>query len=119
MSERNKATPEGRELGKRLAKFCDDAEPDARLRMPELPPRCASCAFREGQHVASGSPETQMDALKCVIEGIQFLCHEPAREGMVCCGWAMMMLARKESDKLGTAPWPFSHGDDAATEGSG
>lgn len=119
MSERNKATPEGWALGVTLARFCDEAEPSARLKEPTLPPRCNSCAFRAGPHVANGSPETQMDALKCVIEGVEFQCHQPDRVGHPCSGWAMMMLARKESDKLGTAPWPFSYGDDAANEGSG
>jgi hypothetical protein len=32
--------------------------------------------------------------LKCVIERREFQCHEPAREGEPCSGWAMMMLAR-------------------------
>lgn len=105
--ERNRPTPEGRQLGRKLAQWCDDAEPAARLRMPELPPRCASCAFREGRHVANGSPTTQMDALKCVIEGVEFHCHEPYREGHLCSGWAMMMLAKDEPD-FGKCPWPFS-----------
>src|SRR6476646_3950414 len=73
---RNYTSDEGRTLGKIAAKWCDDAEPKARLRMPELPPRCASCAFREGQHLANGSPATQMDALNCVMEGVEFYCHD-------------------------------------------
>jgi hypothetical protein len=104
---RNRATPGGQRLGAKLAKFCDDAEPAARLRFPELPPRCNSCAFRAGSHVANGSPETQMDALKCVIEGHEFYCHEPSREGALCMGWAMMMLA-KDEPSFGKVPWDFS-----------
>lgn len=119
MAERNKPTPEGRALGVNLAMFCDHAEPDARLKVPELPPRCNSCAFRQGDHVANGSPETQMDALKCVIEGVEFQCHQPDRVGLPCSGWLMMMLARKETDKLGVAPWPFSHEIEPKPEGSG
>lgn len=67
MTDRNHTTPEGFELGRNLARMADDAEPKARLRMPELQPRCQSCAFRAGPHIASGSPFTQMDAMKCVI----------------------------------------------------
>jgi hypothetical protein len=104
---RNRATAEGRSLGFHLARFCDDAEPKARLRMPELPPRCNSCAFRAGPHVANGSPETQMDALKCVMEGREFYCHEPARGEQLCSGWAMFMLA-KDSAEFVNLPWPFS-----------
>jgi len=102
---RNRANAEGRELGFHLARFCDQAEPKARLKLPELPPRCSSCAFREGPHVASGSPTTTMDALKCVIEGVEFYCHEPTRDGSLCSGWSMMMLAKDEAN-FGTAPWP-------------
>jgi hypothetical protein len=90
---RNRTTPEGQELGKCLARFADEAEPRARLKAPELPPRCQSCAFREGHHVANGSPETQMDALKCLLERVEFHCHQPDREGHLCSGWAMIMLA--------------------------
>lgn len=104
---RNRPTPEGAELGKHLARFCDEAEPAARLRVPDLPPRCNSCAFRAGPHTASGSPQTQMDALKCVMQGNEFLCHEPAREGHLCSGWAMMMLA-KDSPDFVEVSWPFS-----------
>lgn len=114
---RNHTTPEGAELGKHLARFCDEAEPKARLRMPELPPRCNSCAFRAGPHVASGSPQTQMDALKCIMEGIEFQCHEPAREGHLCSGWAMMMLA-KDGPDFTNLPWSFSDEPDADTSGA-
>jgi len=109
MAIRNYTTAEGRELGKNMAKFCDEAEPKARLKYPELPPRCNSCAFRTGPHLANGSPFTQMDAMKCAMEGVPFYCHEPAREGAVCMGWAMMMLS-KESPDFTTCPWDFSGG---------
>lgn len=107
MAVRNRPTDEGTKLGKMMAKFCDDAEPKARLRLPELPPRCNSCAFRAGPHVASGSPETQMDVLKCVMEGVEFHCHEPARTGHICSGWAMMMLS-KDGPDFAEVVWPFS-----------
>jgi hypothetical protein len=103
---RNRPTPEGQELGEHLARLCDDAEPKARLRMPDLPPRCNSCAFRKGVHLANGSPETQMDALKCIMEGREFHCHEPAREGHLCSGWAMFMLAKDDADFI-EAPWDW------------
>lgn len=110
---RNRPTPEGQKLGKTIAKWCDDAEPKARLRMPELPPRCSSCACREGPHTANGSPETQMDFLKCITEGHEFYCHEPARAGQLCSGWAMFMLAKDAAD-FGKVPWQFSDEPQAA-----
>lgn len=111
---RNFTSPEGHVAGEHLARFCDEAEPKARLRLPDLPPRCASCAFRAGKHLASGSPATQMDALKCVMEGVEFRCHDIHREGAVCSGWAMMMLATDSPDFI-KAPWEFSGGADEAT----
>lgn len=103
---RNHKTPEGAEIGVKIAKFCDEAEPVARLKVPELLPRCNSCALRAGPHLANASPYTQMDLLKCLIEGHEFYCHEPAREGHLCSGWAMMMLA-KTDDKFCDVPWDF------------
>ena len=117
MSERNHTTPEGRELGAQMAKWCDDAEPAARLRMPELPPRCSSCAFRAGPHLANGSPLTLMDALKCLVEGHEFQCHDVHREGSPCSGWAMFMLANDRAD-FGVAPWDFTSGVDEPASGA-
>jgi hypothetical protein len=111
MITRNTPSLEGAELGRHLGRFCDEAEPQARLRVPELPPRCSSCAFREGPHLASTSPATQMDAMKCVLEGKEFFCHQHDRPDHLCSGWAMMMLA-KGTPKFTTVPWDFSSGTD-------
>jgi len=110
---RNRPSPEGEALGREMARLCDTAEPEARLKEPSLPPRCASCAFRHGRHLANRSAATQMDAVKCLIEGVEFQCHEPARKGQPCSGWAMMMLAGERTE-LGSAPWPFSDDEAAA-----
>jgi hypothetical protein len=104
---RNRTTPEGAALGKELARMCDEAEPQARLRVPELPPRCQSCAFRAGPHIANGSPQTVMDALKCVMEGREFYCHQPDRVEQLCSGWAMFMLSKDAADFC-TAPWDYA-----------
>lgn len=105
----NFTSPEGHELGKKLAAWCDDAEPGARLVEPSIPPRCASCAFRAGIHLANGSPATQMDALKSVIEQTPFECHDVHRTGDLCSGWLMMTLAHGNSEP-GKAPWDFIGG---------
>lgn len=111
MTIRNTRSPEGATLWQIMAKWCDDAEPKARLRMPELPPRCNSCALRAGIHIANQSPATQMDVLKCIIEGVEFHCHEPAREGHLCSGWSMFMLAKDDAE-FGAVPWDFLGGAD-------
>lgn len=109
MAVRNKITPEGQELGKKMAAWCDTAEPAARLQSPDLPPRCASCAFRAGEHLANGSPQTQMDALKCVIEAEPFYCHDVHRADHICSGWVMMQLAHGKQEPR-KAPWDYSGG---------
>src|SRR3954471_18569685 len=103
---RNYRSPEGEELGEHLARLCDQAEPEARLKIPELLPRCSSCALRAGRHIANGSPGTLLDVLKCVLEGVPFYCHEPAREGDLCSGWTMLMLTTEEEERV-EVPWPF------------
>lgn len=112
MSVRNATTEEGHALGRELARLCDVAEPAARLKVPELLPRCYSCAFREGGHLANGSPATQMDALKCVVEHVPFYCHQHDRKDHLCSGWSMMVLAQADDAPRGAAPWPFCEGED-------
>jgi hypothetical protein len=95
----NVATPEGRELGEHLARFCDQelrGKPDN---------RCSTCAFRCGDHVANGSPKTLLDALKAALERTPFWCHEADR---ACAGWAAL-CARKGTEL--SVPWDFSVGE--------
>lgn len=103
---RNYRTPQGAELGRHLARLTDDAEPKARLRVPEIPPRCSSCALRTGPHLANQSPATLLDVTKCVMENTPFFCHQPHREGELCSGWAMLMLAKTDERPI-TMPWEF------------
>jgi hypothetical protein len=110
---RNFTSPEGHALGEKMAQWCDDAEPMARLIEPAIPPRCMSCAFRKGAHLANGSPATQMAALKCVIEHEPFYCHDVHRQGQLCSGYVMMRLADDDA-KPGQVPWDFIEGADEA-----
>ncbi len=96
----NAITDEGRELGKHLARFCDQ-ELDGKR-----DDRCDTCAFRSGDHIANGSPETLMSALKCAMEGEPFWCHEHDR---ACAGWAAMRFPK---DRLRSAPWEHIGGTD-------
>jgi hypothetical protein len=99
----NVATPEGRELGAILARFCDQEAKKA-----GRDGRCGTCAFRAGDHVANGSAETLMSALKCAMEREPFWCHEHDRP---CAGWALM---RADSGNETVVPWPHIPGADAA-----
>jgi hypothetical protein len=95
-------------LGKHMARLCDVAEPDARLKMPKLLPRCHSCAFKAGEHLPNNQATTLMDAIKCVMEGHEFYCHQKDRKGCLCSGWAMMMLAKSKPDFVEKVDWDFS-----------
>lgn len=95
---RNVRTPEGADLGRHMARLCDVAEPIARLKEPLIPPRCASCALRAGNHHPNGSPATLWAVLDCLDTGQEFSCHEPARDGQPCSGWMFFFLAYNEKD---------------------
>ena len=104
---RNVATPQGSELGDQLARLCDNAEKEVRKRHPEIPERCASCAFRQGGHLPNNSPFTLMDALKCLMERVPFECHETNRNGDLCAGFAILTITTPDAEPI-EAPWPFS-----------
>ena len=96
----NRTTPEGRELGCHMARLCDAELAGKR------DDRCRTCAFRSGDHLANGSPETLMSALKSAAEGTPFWCHEHDR---ACAGWAAMRAPKGEEREM---PWKHPEGDD-------
>lgn len=97
----NLVTNEGRELGAELARLCDvEASRQGR------DGRCATCAFRVGDHLANGSPETLMGALKCVVEREPFWCHE---HDQPCAGWLLM---RSPAGQIINVPWDHVDGAD-------
>jgi len=77
----NEPTRDGYELGYQLARFYEGSKLQ--------PERCRTCAFRVGTY-ANGSPQTTMDALKCVVEGVPFNCHE---ESKLCAGYIALRAA--------------------------
>lgn len=96
----NRVTEEGRELGRQLARLCDGELAGRR------DDRCRSCAFRAGDHLANGSPETLMTALKCAMERTPFWCHEVDRP---CAGWVAMQTLKGEEIAV---PWDCVEGGD-------
>lgn len=114
-SQRNRVTPEGRALGEQMVRMtaptigCLEAE-------GEEDNRCKSCAFRVGT-VPNGCPQTQLDALKAVVEDVPFLCHQADRKGDVCFGWYAARVAINRAEKAGRpkfkveCPWEFSPPD--------
>jgi len=105
--DQSRITPLGKELGaqiarmteKVIAQLANEGEPDD---------RCGTCAFRLGT-VPNGCPQTLMDAVKAVMEGVTFLCHnDPARE-TVCHGYYAARVAMK--GETVQCPWSFSEPD--------
>lgn len=113
--DHKRVSPEGKSIGEQMARMSDKAiatlvnegEPDE---------RCVSCAFRLGT-VPNGCAQTQMDAVKAVIEDVPFLCHQADRKGWPCHGWyaARVALSRAERVKgkfeTTVCPWEFSPPD--------
>ena len=97
---KNIATEEGCALGKEMARLCDGQFAG------KADPRCQTCAFRHGDHLANGSAETLMSALKCAMEGTPFYCHEHEK---ACAGWSAMCFP---ADKRVEAPWEHVEGVD-------
>lgn len=107
---RNVRTPEGIQLGANHVRLLGK-------KFREDDDRCRSCAFRLGT-LPNGSPTTQMDILKCVMEGVPFHCH--SHDGgygadKLCHGYVM---AREGigGERPGLCPWSFS--DEITPEGT-
>ena len=75
-------SPEGRAMGEQLVRV---TEPRINALAAEGEPdeRCKSCAFTSGT-VPNGCLQTQMDALKAVVEKVPFNCHQHDRKGHGC-----------------------------------
>lgn len=88
----NLPSPEGRALGREIARMAD-----AEMLKPEaVGARCPTCACRHGTF-ANGCAVTLMSFLKCTIERSPFICHEDDKP---CRGWLAM-----RADQPGIAPW--------------
>lgn len=108
----HRVSPVGQAAGAQLVRLVEPAI--ARLAAEGEPDeRCKSCAFRAGT-VPNGCAQTMMDALKCVIEDVPFLCHvNTYRDGSpkICHGWFAAAWARGDAP-AGKAPWHFSPPDE-------
>jgi hypothetical protein len=109
--QHNRVSPEGKNLGKQLARLCDrQAEQFIVDGEWEKDERCDSCAFRHGT-VPNGCLQTQLDALKSVLEHEPFFCHvEQPKGSHVCSGWFASVQAVKNKPKV-ICPWPYSPPD--------
>lgn len=91
----NLPTPQGRELGTELARLSAAEIARAAEEYPELPKPCNECAFVAGT-VPNGCLPTVANALKCAIEGDEFLCHKGTAD-RPCAGWLATRIAAHRS----------------------
>ena len=114
-NDHKRVTPEGRAAGEQLVRMTEPAIA-ALVAQCEPDERCKTCAFRLGT-VPNGCMQTQLDAIKCLIEGVQFSCHQAGREGWPCHGYyAASVALREATERTGLAlpakcPWEFSPPD--------
>lgn len=115
--DHSRVSPEGRAMGAQLSRLADRSCA-ALAQQGEVDERCKSCAFRVDT-VPNGCLQTQMDALKAVVENVPFLCHQNDRTGSVCHGWfaAEVAIVRAEQARgqrrpAITVPWDFSPPDE-------
>lgn len=115
--DHSRVSPEGRAMGAQLARLADRSCA-ALAQQGEADDRCKSCAFRAGT-VPNGCLQTQMDALKAVVENVPFHCHQHDRKGSVCHGWFAAQVAITHAERMRgqrrpaiTIPWDFSPPDE-------
>lgn len=114
--DRSRVTPRGRAMGEQLVRkikpviehLVDAGEPDE---------RCKSCAFRAGT-VPNGCLQTQLDALKAVLEQTPFACHAAHHKDgtpKLCAGWLASQWGAIDKPVV-PCPWDFSPPDEVATQ---
>lgn len=119
--DHKRVSPEGKRAGAHLVRIvepwvqhlAEQGEPDE---------RCKSCAFRLGT-VPNGCLQTQLDALKAVVEGVPFLCHQADRERSPCHGWFAGRVAMRDAEQRKgplqvSCPWEFSPPDEETRDGA-
>lgn len=118
MSQQDRVTPEGKALGETMARLAGKAIAHQKQQFPKMKEPCVTCAFRVGT-IPNGCPQTQLDALKCVVEGVPFMCHHGTKDAQgnfneFCAGWfaAYAAVSARGGLKM-EIPWDFSPPDEA------
>jgi hypothetical protein len=116
MSQRDRVTPEGQALGKQMARLAAKAIAEQKKQFPNMREPCATCAFKAGT-IPNGCPQTLMDATKCLVEGVPFMCHHGTQDkdgnfNEFCVGWFASYSAISQRGGLKIeCPFPFSEPD--------
>jgi hypothetical protein len=118
--DHRRVSPEGKAAGFNLVRLTEPSIAQLE-REGESDERCKTCAFRLGT-VPNGCLQTQLDALKAVVEDVPFLCHQANRKGSVCHGWFAARVAVDRAEQArgtklqATCPWEFSPPDGRKVE---
>lgn len=108
----NRPSPEGERIGANLARLTENGLAILRRRFPKHAEPCQSCAFRRGT-VPNRCLPTVSDALKCVIEKRDFMCHQSKDCRGICTGYLIAMSVTENHPPI-NAPWQFSHEEERA-----
>ena len=118
--DHKRVSAEGKQIGAMLSNVVTKAA--ARLALEGDPDeRCKSCAFRAGT-VPNGCAQTQLDALKAVMEKTPFMCHvNQCSKGKrkICYGWCAATWALKGMQPIDMSWWDYSPPDGEGPEESG
>lgn len=111
--DHSRVSPEGKQVGEEMARL-SDSEIKKLEEKGVADERCKTCAFRAGT-VPNGCIQTQADAMKCVMEGHLFICHQDLKNQKPCFGYmtARASIIKKNGgeDVRIKMPWEFSHDD--------
>lgn len=118
--DHSRVSDEGKNVGSVMSALADKGA--ALLAVEgESDERCKTCAFTRGT-VPNGCIQTQMDAMKSVIEKVPFYCHarfNPNGSMQLCHGWyaANVAVGRVERARgsvfpIDKCPWEFSPPDE-------
>jgi hypothetical protein len=107
-------TSKGAVMGQMLVKIAEP-EIDQLIAKGEPDDRCATCAFRSGT-APNQCEQTMFDAIKCVLEGHPFYCHDQTIgtgsqvQPQICQGYYAARQRAKDCNNI-VAPWDFSPPD--------
>lgn len=109
--DHRRVTPEGKAIGEQVARLTETMVNELEQKGIS-DQRCKTCAFRQGT-VPNGCIQTQADALKCVMEGNLFICHQNLKNPTPCFGYmaarAAIIKANDGNDVREEMPWKYSH----------
>lgn len=120
--DHHRVSPEGRATGAVMARLADAECASLANDHGEPDERCKSCAFTSGT-VPNGCAQTQLDAVKAVVEGVPFMCHSHQSAAghytRICHGWFAVRRVINRARAAGAplpdaAPWDFSPPDEPA-----